>query len=381
MYSRKFNPPKSSYFLFGPRGAGKSTFLRKHYPKATYINLLDEQRYQSYLSDPGQFYQEVSALKPQSTVIVDEVQRLPPLLNEVHRLIEENKLKFILSGSSARKLRKAGVNLLAGRVLKRAMHPFVPEELKKDFKLSEALEFGLIPIVFSAEEKKETLEAYAQTYLKEEIQAEALVRNLSGFARFLPIAALMHGQRLSFSSIARDSGVARSTIESFFSILEDTLVGYQLPAFEGRLRVRVKKRPKFYFIDSGLVRALKKNYGKLAHEEIGPLFEGLIGQILRAYKDYNSLFDEWYCWSPAEAKQTEVDFLLKKENKFIAIECKSSQKVTSKDLKGLKAISELKGLQRKILVFNGDFSRKIDDIEVLTFDDFLSLLSNDQVWR
>lgn len=380
MYSRKFTPPKSSYFLFGPRGAGKSTFLRKHYPEATYINLLDERKYQSYLSDPGQFYQEVALLEPKSTVIVDEIQRLPPLLNEVHRLIEENKLKFILSGSSARKLRKAGVNLLAGRVLKKALHPFLPEELKKDFKLSEALQFGLIPIVFSAEDKKETLEAYTQTYLKEEIQAEALVRNLSGFARFLPVAALMHGQRLSLSSLARDSGVARSTIESFFSILEDTLVGFQLPAYEGKLRVRVKKRPKFYFIDAGLVRALKKQYGGLAHEEIGPLFEGLIGQILRAYKDYNNLFDEWYCWSPAEAKQTEVDFLLKKENKFIAIECKSGKKLSSKDLKGLRAISDLKGLHRKILVFNGESSRKIDDIEALTLNDFLSLLSKNKLW-
>ncbi len=376
MYSRILTPPKTSYFLLGARGTGKSTFLKKTYPKAKFINLLDESLYQSYLANIGLFYQELSGLQAGSRVVVDEIQRLPSLLNEVHRLIEENALIFVLSGSSARKLKSSGVNLLAGRALNCYMHPFVPEEIGKDFNLNQALRYGLIPINYSAADTEATLKAYTETYLKEEIKAEALVRNLPGFARFLSVAALSHGQILSISSTARDAEVSRTTVEGFYNIIEDTLIGFKLPAYDAKLRVREKKRPKFYFIDPGLVRAIKKNFGTVTPEEKGHLLEGLIAQILRAYKDYKNLYDDLYYWSPADTKKTEIDFLLKKKDQFVAIEVKSSKTVSKADLYGLNAINELKGLQKRIIIYLGDRKRSIDGIKILPLGDFLKLLTN-----
>jgi len=363
-YPRLFSPPKQSFFLFGARGTGKTTLLRATWPEATRIDLLDEARYQGYLANIGLFYEELSVLPRGARVIVDEVQRLPQLLNEVHRLIEERRLTFVLSGSSARKLRRAGVNLLAGRALHRVLHPFVPAELGADFFLERVLTTGALPIVWDAAEPQETLRAYTRMYLKEEIQAEALVRNLSGFARFLPIAALAHGQVTNVASIARNAEVPRTTVEGFFSILEDTLLGFRLPAFASRLRVREKRKPKFYWIDPGLVRSLKGLSTTIAPEERGHLFEGWIAQLLRAYNDYRDLFDAIGYWSPAEAKQTEVDFVLQRASERVAIEVKSADRVESKDLNGLRAIAELENVRRRILVYTGRTQRQRDGIEI-----------------
>jgi predicted AAA+ superfamily ATPase len=197
MYPRLLTPPKRSFFLFGPRGTGKSTWVRETFPTARRIDLLDEALYQSYLARIGLFADELRTLAAGSTVCVDEVQRLPQLLNEVHRFIEERRLRFILCGSSARKLKREGTNFLAGRAVRRVMHPLVPAELGADFNLDTALTLGTMPVIWQAEDRKDALRAYVRLYLKEEIQAEALVRNLPGFARFLPIAALFHGQTLN----------------------------------------------------------------------------------------------------------------------------------------------------------------------------------------
>jgi predicted AAA+ superfamily ATPase len=374
-----FKPPQSSYFLLGPRGTGKSLFLREKYRGSTYVNLLDENLYQSYLADVGLFYQQLVGLNRGETVVVDEVQRLPHLLNEVHRLIEENGLRFVLSGSSARKLRRSGVNLLAGRALNCYMHPFTPEELGDDFSLDEALKNGTIPLCFSSPHPTATLKAYTQTYLKEEIQNEAIVRNLPGFARFLPVAALYHGQVLNIASAARDAEVSRTTIEGYFGILEDTLIGFKWPAYESGIRVREKKKPKFYFVDPGLVRALKRSSGEVSPEERGHLFEGFIAQILRAYRDYRDLYDEHFYWAPAEANKTEVDFLLTRGKNLIAIECKSSQRVAKTDLMGLNAVKEMNSVERRILVFLGERKRTVDGIEILPLRDFLDLLEEDRL--
>lgn len=203
MIPRILKDPGLSFLLLGPRGTGKSTWLRTAFPDAHWIDLLSEDTYQRLLAQPGLFANELRALPPGQRVVVDEIQRLPNLLNEVHRFIEEKPLRFILCGSSARKLKRAGVNLLAGRALRRIMHPFTPEELGRHFNLDQALQFGLLPIVWDSPQKSETLNAYSQLYLKEEIQAEALVRNLPGFARFLPVAALFHGQVINVTNIAR----------------------------------------------------------------------------------------------------------------------------------------------------------------------------------
>lgn len=384
-YPRLLEAPKQSFFLLGPRGTGKSTWAKRQFPGAYHINLLDEKVYQQHLSDAGLFSRELETLPNGSWVLLDEVQRLPNLLNEVHRYIEDKKLRFVLCGSSARKLKTAGTNLLAGRALKRALYPFVPEELGKDFDLEEVLTYGAIPLIWQAKSKRETLEAYAQLYLKEEIQAEALVRNLGGFSRFLPLAALFHGQILSISALARDTGISRTTVQGYIEILEDTLLAYRLPAFEGEIRVREKKHPKFYWIDPGLVQAFSHDISKINLKgnirSKGNLFEGWVASTLKAYSDYRNTFDDMYYWAPADAQKTEVDFLLRKKNEFVAIEVKASERLRPEDFLGLKAISGLKGLKRRFIICLVDRPQKNNDgIEILPVNSFLSSLVNNRLF-
>ena len=348
--SRVLNLPSGSFFLFGPRGSGKSTWARTALPDALRFDLLDESLYQSLLADPSIFSDRLRTARPKSWVWVDEVQRLPNLLNEVHRFIEERKLRFALTGSSARKLRHTGVNLLGGRAVTRTMYPFLPEELGGDFDLAAALRFGTLPLIWTAESREDRLTAYVQTYMKEEIQAEALVRNLPGFARFLPVAGLFHAQVLNTAALSRDAGVARTTVEGFIGILEDTLLAFRLPAYEGRLRVREKRHPKLYWVDPGLARAAKRHSGAVAPEEKGALLEGWVAATLRAWGDVYRLFDEMHYWAPADASRTEVDFLLRKGDTFVALEVKSSGRLSTGDYRGLRAIKGLKGLTRRILL-------------------------------
>ena len=370
MYARSLKQKKSSFFLLGPRGTGKSTWLKQHFGQAQLINLLDESLYQDYLGDISLFYNTLKGLKPGSWVVVDEIQRLPNLLNEVHRLIEERKLKFALTGSSARKLRRSGVNLLAGRAHRYFMYPFTPKELDCDFSLNKALSYGTLPLIQMQKDKKSALNFYVQMYLKEEIKAEALVRNLTGFVRFLPVLALYHGQVINISSTARDAGVSRTTVSGFIDILEDTLLLNKLPAYEARLRVRERKHPKIYWIDSGIVRAAKKQLGPLAIEEKGSLFEGYIYMCLKMKMEYESAFDEITYWASSTSKNIEVDFLLRNGREFTAIEVKTTKRIKPKDLKGLKAISELKGVKRKIFVYLGSLQMEKDDIEIMPFSTF-----------
>lgn len=348
-YPRSLQTPEESFFLFGLRGSGKSTWARERFGGARRVDLLDERRYQDYLRAPGLFGDELRDLPRGAWVVVDEVQRLPGLLNEVHRAIEERGLRFALLGSSARKLKTAGTNLLAGRALRREMHPFLPEELGKDFSLPEALRFGTLPIVQQSPDKRERLEAYVQLYLREEVQAEALVRNLPGFARFLPIAALFHGQAVNTAAIARDAGVARTTVSGYLEILRDTHLVAMLPAFEARLRVRERRHPKLYWTDAGVVRAMKRQYHVPAPEERGPLLEGWVAGLLRARQAYAGLCDEIAYWAPAHGG-AEVDFLLRRGRRFTAVEVKATTRPGPADVSGLRAVADLAGLERRILV-------------------------------
>ncbi len=382
MLNRIFKAPEQSFFLLGPRGTGKSTWLRATFPNAYVIDLLSEETYQRLLANPGHFASELRSVKTGHWVIVDEVQRLPNLLNEVHRFIEEKQLHFVLCGSSARKLKRAGVNLLAGRALHRSMHPFVPEEIGDQFELEEALHYGLLPIVWDSTAKVETLSAYAQLYLKEEIQAEALVRNLPGFARFLPLAALFHGRTINVSNIASEAGVARTTAAGYLDILEETLLCFRLPAYEARLRVRERKLPKWYWCDPGVVRVMKRTTAPPAPEERGALFEGMVAQLIRAYKDYRFICDEMYYWAPSGRSGIEIDFLLIRGANLMAVEAKSGATFRDDWCKGLRAVAQLKGLQRRIVVYpDGPVMKTQDGIDVLPFRRFAEELASDALWN
>ena len=373
----KFKNTENS-FLFGVRGSGKTALLKRLFPSALYIDLLNETRYQSYLSKIGLFYEEVSNFRNDGLVIVDEIQKMPQLLNEVHRLIESSNRRFILTGSSAKKIRAKGVNLLGGRAGIKALHPFTPEELGEDFNLNQALQYGLLPIVYSAPDQSSKLRNYVETYLKEEIKAEALVRNLPSFARFLKIAGLYHGQVVNRKAFASEAEIPQRSVNDFFSILEDTLLGFFLPAYTPKLKLREQKKPKFYLIDPGIARALKGNFGPLVAEEKGFLFEGLVAQLLRAYKDYKYLCEDISYWSMSEAKTKEVDFLLTRKEGLIAIEVKAKDQVSTQDYRGLRAINQLAKVKRRILVYMGEYNLKTEDgIEVWPFDFFCQNLTED----
>ncbi len=378
---RLLRPPRQSFFLLGARGSGKSTWVRHELASAHRIDLLDEAVYHAYLARPGEFAGELRTLRPGSTVVLDEIQRVPALLNEVHRFIEERRIRFVLCGSSARKLKQHGTNLLAGRALRRQMHPFVPAELRAAFDLDDALTHGTLPVVWTAPSRWEALVAYVQLYLKEEIRAEALVRNLPGFVRFLPIAALFHGQTLSVASLARDAEVSRTTVAGYLEILEDTLLAFRLPAYEGRLRVRERRHPKLYWIDAGLVRAIRRDRTPASRDEAGSLFEGWVANLLRIHNDYRELFDEWYYWAPGESAQTEVDFVLRRDRDAIAIEVKSTVRADADQLRGLRAIHDLKGLRRRILVYRGPRQMTTaDGIEVWPVNRLLAALAIGNLW-
>ena len=380
LYSRIARLPARSFFLFGVRGVGKSSWARTTLPEALRLDLLDEALFHDLLADPSLFRQLVSAVAPSDWVVIDEVQRIPALLNEVHRLIEERGLRFALLGSSARKLKTAGTNLLAGRAIRKAMYPLVPLELGADFHLEEVLRYGSIPLVWTADGRREVLESYTQLYLREEIRAEAVVRNLPGFVRFLPIAALLHGQVLNVAGIARDAGVARPTVAGYLDVLEDTLLTWRLPAFEAKLRVRERRRPKLYWVDPGLVRAVKRQFGPVSEEERGALFEGWLLSLLRAHAEEQPLFDSIHYWAPTESS-TEVDFLLHRDAECLAIETKAAKRYHTALLKGLRAIVGLPNLARRILVYDGARAFRTEDgIEVWTIKRFLEALGTNGLW-
>ncbi|MCY4430966.1 MAG: DUF4143 domain-containing protein [Rhodospirillales bacterium] len=380
-YPRLTRLPRQSFFLLGVRGVGKSTWARVQFPDATRVDLLDEARYQDYLADPSLFAADLQTAPPGSWVVVDEIQRLPNLLNEVHRHIEDRHLNFALLGSSVRKLKAAGVNLLASRALHKKMHPLTPAELGNDFELEAALDTGTIPLVWVADERRQVLESYVRLYLREEVRAEGLVRNLPGFARFLPIAALYHGQVVNISGIARDCGVARTTVQGYLEILEDTLLATRLPAFQPRLRVRERRHPKLYWVDPGLVRAVKKLSGPIAPEERGALLEGWILHLLRAHGAEGGLFDELHYWAPHPANRIEVDFLLRRKGELAAIEVKSQSRYHTGMLPGLRAIAELPGIARRVLVYSGERSfRTGDGIDVWSTNRLQQALAENALW-
>jgi predicted AAA+ superfamily ATPase len=380
MFKRLLKKMDSSAFLLGPRGTGKSTWIKHHFPNAVTYDLLNTSEVIRLSRQPSLLYDETIHLLPETTVVIDEIQKVPGLLNEVHRIIEEKKLFFILSGSSARKLRKSSANLLAGRAITFHLFPFVSKEVGFDFDVKKQIAYGMLPLSFLSGKPALFLKTYAETYLKEEIKEEALTRNIGNFARFLEVAARHNGQMTNVSSISRDAMVARQTVQGYFEILIDTLIGFWLYPWKLKRSTKQVAHPKFYFFDPGVVRALS---GRIAypvlHEELGSLFETFIINELRAYLHYNEKDYPLYYWRSHSGN--EVDIFLEKADGFLAIEIKSGTVWERKFNRGLHRLHEELGKDKVTClgIFLGERLTHMDGINIYPAMQFLRLLWKNQI--
>ena len=328
--------PEQSFFLFGPRGTGKSTWLKQQRPAALYIDLLEPDRYRMLQSHPERLQELLAGSPGASTVIIDEVQRVPELLTIVHRVLESpRRPQFILTGSSARKLRRGGPDLLAGRAVQRSMHPFMAAELP-DFSLADALELGLVPLVVGAAQPEETLRAYGHLYIEQEVRAEALTRDVGAFYRFLEALSFSHGAMLNLAAISRECGVERKTVANFLTILEDLLLAFRLPVFRRRAQRATVAHEKFYFFDAGVFRSLRPRGSLDRREEIdGAALEGLVAQHLRAWLAYSGERSKLFYWRTQAG--TEIDFVVYGDDGLWAIETKNAARIDRKQLRGLRS--------------------------------------------
>ncbi|MFS6826041.1 ATP-binding protein [Cyanobium sp. ATX-6F1] len=317
---RCLQEPAGSFFLFGPRGTGKSTWLRQVHGTAYWLDLLNPEAQRLHQARPERLRERLAAEPTISTVVIDEVQKVPALLDVVHSLVEERPgLRFVLTGSSARKLRRGSWNLLAGRLVAASMHPFLASELGAAFSLERALRIGLVPLVLEAADPEQTLRAYTSLYLREEVQAEALVRDLGGFARFLEGISFSHGSTLNLSAVARECQVGRKTVESYLGILEDLLLAFRVPVFSRRAQRQLVAHEKFFYFDAGVFRSLRPAGPLDAPAEIeGMALEGLVAQHLRAWMAYRGSIDKLFYWRTKAGR--EVDFVVYGPESFAALE-------------------------------------------------------------
>ncbi len=378
MFQRSLRLPpsgKESFFLWGPRQTGKTTLLRERYLDCRWLDLLKSDEYVYYSARPERLRQEIEADGPQpdKQIVIDEVQRVPELLNEVHWLIENYRLKFALCGSSARKVRRGGANLLGGRAFRYVMRGLTAGELGGDFDLDRLLNHGYLPRTYESDEPARMLDSYIADYLEEEIAAEGLVRRLPTFASFLDAAALSDCESVNFANIARDCGVSAPTVKGYFEILEDTLLGSWLPVYRRRNKRRVAKAPKFYFADVGIVNRLARRGTVIAgSEQYGKAFENWVHHELAAYISYSNVDAKLAYWRLASG--VEVDFLL--DDLSIAIEAKSSENISTQHLKGLRSIAvEYPEIPQRIVVSRERRARLTDDgILILPVDRFVERL-------
>ena len=375
MYKRLLERPLNgdqSFFLFGPRGTGKTSWAREKIANGLYIDLLETRAFIALSARPEKL-EEMIPVGFQGWVIIDEVQKIPQLLNEVHRLIENKHYKFILTGSSARSLKKKGVNLLGGRALSFKMFPLTAVELKDDFQLKNSLKFGHLPYVFSKDNDlaiQDYLESYTQTYLREEVMQEGLTRNISAFSRFLEVASFSQASVLNMSEIAREASINRKVIEDYFSIVEDLLLAQRIPVFTKRAKRKLITHSKFYFFDVGVYRAIRPKgpYDSIEEEE-GATFETLVYQELQAINHYFHLQYNLYFWRTAA--QVEVDFVLYGPKGIIGIEVKRSDYIDSKDLKGLRLFGSDYPEAKLFFFYGGKDRRYIDNISIIPIEEAL----------
>ena len=382
MYTRLLPTPTRSIFLFGPRGTGKSTWIRSRLPDAVSYDLLDTGEALRLSKEPQVLHRELAALPESSWAVIDEVQKVPQLLDEVHRLMESRRLRFVLSGSSARKLRRGGANLLAGRAVTKSMTPLVSAEMGFDLDMARTLPFGTLPMAVTEADPKDYLRTYAETYLMQEVQAEALTRNLGAFARFLEVAARQNAQLTNASSIAQDVGINRRTVQSHFEILTDTLLGYWLPPWRLKSANKQVRQSKFYFFDSGVARALT---GRLPYpptdQELGPLTETFVLNELRAYLAYSALDYKLHFWRSYDS--AEVDVLCETAAGFVAIEVKASPRWEKRFNRGLHRVREELGQDRTACygAYLGERQALWDDIRILPMMTFLKSLWTGEIIR
>ncbi len=372
--ARFFQDPHHSFFLFGPRGTGKTTWLRQHFRSACAIDLLSPEAFRSYSARPERLREVVTA-SGSKTVIIDEIQKLPELLDVIHQLIEEKLgIQFILTGSSARKLKRAGVDLLAGRAIIRTMHPFMAAELGASFALEKALQIGMVPLVTDSASPEDTLASYIALYLKEEVQMEGLVRNIGSFSRFLEAASFSHGAILNVSEVARECQVKRKTVEGYLSIQEDLLLTFRVPVFSRRAKRHLASHPKLYYFDSGVFRSLRPTGPIDSSQEIdGAALEGLVAQHLRAWSAYRGEDCSLYYWRTKAG--VEVDFILYGRDLFWAIEVKNTTRVSGKMTRGLAAFKEDYPEAMPLLLYRGQERLVINGILCLPCEEFLLKLS------
>jgi len=357
---------KKSYFLLGPRQTGKTFLLHHSFKDVRVYDLLDTSIYLALNQNPGRIAQEIT---PQDRIaVIDEIQRLPDLLNEVHRLIEAYRIRFLLTGSSARKLRRGGINLLGGRARTKYLHPFVYKELGNLFDLRRAIGRGLLPSIYFSDDPDADLKAYVGLYLQQEIVAEGLARNIPAFSRFLKVAAHCNGTIVNFTNVANDAQVARTTVYEYFEVLKDTLILYELPAWRKSKKRKPLASSKYYFFDVGVVGELQGRRFKPGTPEFGEALETYIMHELMSYSDYVSGVPLSY-WRTTSG--FEVDFIIGEQT---AVEVKAKDNVSTQDVKSLKVLADEKCFKRYLCVSLETRMRKLDYITILPYKNFLEAL-------
>ena len=371
---RFFDPPAQSYYLFGPRGTGKSAWTQRRYPDGVRIDLLHPGTLLRFRARPERLFDVVRAQPNGQIIVLDEVQRVPALLSAVHALIEEGRdWRFVLTGSSARKLRRSGVDLMAGRAVVRTMHPFMAAELAGSFDLTGTLERGMLPLVHGAADPIDTLQSYLAVYAHEEVQTEGLVRDLDGFSRVLETVSFSHAQLLNVSNIGRDSSVGRKAVEGYLGVLEDLLLSFRLPVFRKRAARATVAHDKFYLFDCGVFRSLRPSGPLDRPEEIaGAALEGLVAQHLRAWLAYRNRGDRLYYWRTRAG--SEVDFIVYGRGEFSAIEVKHSATVRRSDTRGLRSFHDDYPEAQRYLLYLGDEELDLDGVLCVPCDRFLRAL-------
>lgn len=375
---RYFTPPPDHFFLFGPRGTGKTWLIQRLFPQALRVDLLEPETLRSLSARPERLRELIGANPDVRQVVIDEVQKLPELLEVVHLLIEEKQeVQFILTGSSARKLRRGGVNLLGGRADQKSLYPFMAAELGQQFKLEKALRLGMLPIVRAGKVPEDILRAYSGLYLREEVQMESLVRNIGNFSRFLEAISFSQAAVLNLANVSRECHVNRKTVEGYLGILEDLLLAFRLPVFTRRARRQLAVHPKFFFFDAGVFRANRPTGPMDAPSEIdGATLESLVAQHLRAWCDYSGGNHQLYYWQTRS--RVEVDFVIYGESGLYALEVKNNIQVQPQDLHGLKNFSEDFPESRRLLLYRGRDRLLYDGILCVPCEEFLRQLEPDR---